>query len=50
MDSKSRSDGLLGPAPIGGGLQRTGMSSSWGNKSMRGCSLVCYLSTIFFCL
>ncbi|KAK7138222.1 hypothetical protein R3I94_013755 [Phoxinus phoxinus] len=33
MDTKSRSDGLLGPAPIGGGLQRTGMSSSWGSDS-----------------
>ncbi|XP_039510378.1 matrin-3-like [Pimephales promelas] len=36
MDSKSRSDGLLGPAPIGGGLQRTGMSSSWGSDSSVG--------------
>ncbi|XDV37014.1 hypothetical protein PO909_006711 [Leuciscus waleckii] len=36
MDTKSRSDGLLGPAPIGGGLQRTGMSSSWGSDSSVG--------------
>ncbi|XP_056106318.1 matrin-3-like [Rhinichthys klamathensis goyatoka] len=36
MDSKSRSDGLLGPAPVGGGLQRTGMSSSWGSDSSVG--------------
>ncbi|XP_067314141.1 matrin 3-like 1.2 [Pseudorasbora parva] len=33
LDTKSRSDGLLGAAPIGGGLQRTGMSSSWGSDS-----------------
>ncbi|XP_077092038.1 uncharacterized protein LOC143744436 [Siphateles boraxobius] len=36
LDTKSRSDGLLGPAPMGGGLQRTGMSSSWGSDSSVG--------------
>ncbi|XP_048033052.1 matrin-3-like [Megalobrama amblycephala] len=36
LDTKSRSDGLLGAAPIGGGLQRTGMSSNWGSDSSMG--------------
>ncbi|KTF81962.1 hypothetical protein cypCar_00014854 [Cyprinus carpio] len=34
LETKSRSDGLLGAAPIGASLQRTGMSSSWG-KAIR---------------
>uniref|UniRef100_A0A671Q6H5 Matrin-3-like n=1 Tax=Sinocyclocheilus anshuiensis TaxID=1608454 RepID=A0A671Q6H5_9TELE len=36
LDKKSRSDGLLGAAPIGAGLQRTGMSSNWGSDSSMG--------------
>ncbi|XP_043113439.1 matrin 3-like 1.2 [Puntigrus tetrazona] len=36
LDSKNRSDGLLGAAPIGASLQRTGMSSSWGSDSGMG--------------
>ncbi|ROL55500.1 Matrin-3 [Anabarilius grahami] len=36
LDTKSRSDGLLGAASIGGGLQRTGMSSNWGSDSSMG--------------
>ncbi|XP_052430459.1 matrin-3 isoform X1 [Carassius gibelio] len=36
LETKSRSDGLLGAAPIGAGLQRTGMSSSWGSDSSMG--------------
>ncbi|XP_050983680.1 matrin 3-like 1.2 isoform X2 [Labeo rohita] len=36
LDTKSRSDGLLGAAPIGASLQRTGMSSSWGSDSSMG--------------
>ncbi|TRY97457.1 hypothetical protein DNTS_008199 [Danionella cerebrum] len=32
LDTKSRSDGLLGAAPIGGGLRRGGMSSGWGPR------------------
>lgn len=35
LDTKSRSDGLLGAAPIGS-LQRTGMSSSWGPDASMG--------------
>ncbi|XP_056327950.1 matrin 3-like 1.2 isoform X2 [Danio aesculapii] len=35
LDTKSRSDGLLGAAPIGS-LQRTGMSSSWGSDASVG--------------
>ncbi|XP_030650046.1 matrin-3 [Chanos chanos] len=33
LDTKSPSDGLLGPAPLVGGMQRTGMTSSWGSDS-----------------
>ncbi|XP_039510379.1 matrin-3-like isoform X1 [Pimephales promelas] len=36
LDTKSRSDRLLGADSIGGGLQRTGMSSSWGSESSLG--------------
>uniref|UniRef100_A0A8C2HIE0 Matrin 3-like 1.1 n=1 Tax=Cyprinus carpio TaxID=7962 RepID=A0A8C2HIE0_CYPCA len=36
LETKSRSDGLLGAAPIGASLQRTGMSSSWGSDSSMG--------------
>ncbi|XP_056106320.1 matrin-3-like [Rhinichthys klamathensis goyatoka] len=36
LDTKSRSDRLLGADSIGGGLQRTGMSSSWGSDSSLG--------------
>uniref|UniRef100_A0A8C1M8M5 Matrin 3-like 1.1 n=1 Tax=Cyprinus carpio TaxID=7962 RepID=A0A8C1M8M5_CYPCA len=36
LDTKSRSDGLLGAAPIGASLQRTGMSSNWGSNSSLG--------------
>ncbi|XDV37018.1 hypothetical protein PO909_006712, partial [Leuciscus waleckii] len=36
MDTKSRSDRLLGADSIGGGLQRRGMSSSWGSDSSVG--------------
>ncbi|KAK7141548.1 hypothetical protein R3I93_015636 [Phoxinus phoxinus] len=36
LDTKSRSDRLLGADSIGGGLQRTGMSSSWGSDSSVG--------------
>ncbi|KAK9962955.1 hypothetical protein ABG768_006190 [Culter alburnus] len=36
LDTKSRSDGLLGADSIGGGLQRTGMSSNWGSDSSMG--------------
>ncbi|XP_073677018.1 matrin 3-like 1.2 [Garra rufa] len=38
LDTKSRSDGLLGAAPIGASLQRTGMSSNWGSDSGMGMS------------
>ncbi|XP_051506626.1 matrin-3-like isoform X2 [Myxocyprinus asiaticus] len=36
LDTKSRQDGLLGAAPVGAGLQRSGMSSSWGSDSSMG--------------
>ncbi|XP_016409135.1 matrin-3-like isoform X1 [Sinocyclocheilus rhinocerous] len=36
LDTKSRSDGLLGAAPIGASLQRTGLSSNWGSDSSMG--------------
>ncbi|XP_026081491.1 matrin-3-like [Carassius auratus] len=36
LDTKSRSDGLLGAAPIGAGLRSTGMSSNWGSSSSMG--------------
>ncbi|KAK2891297.1 hypothetical protein QQF64_007768 [Cirrhinus molitorella] len=38
LDTKNRSDGLLGAAPIGASLQRTGMSSNWGSDSGMGMS------------
>lgn len=36
LNTKNRSDGLLGAAPVGVGLQRTGMSSNWGSDSGMG--------------
>ncbi|XP_051945086.1 matrin-3-like [Xyrauchen texanus] len=36
LDTKSRQDGLLGAAPMGAGLQRSGMSSNWGADSSMG--------------
>ncbi|XP_076148522.1 matrin 3-like 1.2 [Alosa pseudoharengus] len=38
MDTPNRSDGLLGAAPRGPGLQRGGMSSGWGSDSGYGFS------------
>ncbi|KAL6480428.1 hypothetical protein MHYP_G00114610 [Metynnis hypsauchen] len=36
LDTKGRSEGLLGAAPSGGMRQRTGMSSNWGSDSGMG--------------
>ncbi|XP_051506623.1 matrin-3-like [Myxocyprinus asiaticus] len=36
LDTKSRQYGLLGAAPVGAGLQRSGMSSNWGSDSSMG--------------
>ncbi|XP_057205677.1 matrin 3-like 1.2 isoform X3 [Triplophysa rosa] len=36
LNTKNRSDGLLGAAPVGVGLQRTGMSSNWGSNTTVG--------------
>lgn len=50
LDTKGRSDGLLGPVPSSGLRQRTGMGSKWGIMNMKtfGFSFTFFFYTVEF--